>query len=210
MTYSNDIFSFFTYNFNDCLKYNSLQLVNQKNYIIAPEQIVLNDIYDILQNVTLIAEPIVPFPQANSFIRVIDLLGLLMENGELTKEYITLNYAFDERQTDYYTNAGIYLGLIEKRRTISNISYIISALGKQIMAKRHKQKYLSIVKCILEHEVFNKVLREYFDTASPVSGKRISIIMNNCFLYNISSQDTVDRRSGTVNKWIDWILNLQS
>lgn len=210
MTYSNDTFSFFTYKFINTLEYNSLQLVSQKNYVIAPEQIVLDDIYAVLESVAIVTEPIVPFPQANSFIRVIDLLGLLMENGGLTKEYITLNYAFDERQTDYYTNAGVYLGLIVKQRVGFIITYFMSDLGKQIMAKRHKQKNLSIVKCMLEHEVFNKVLREYFDTVSPVPRNRIAGIMNTCYLYNVNEKGTVARRSGTVNKWIDWILNLQS
>lgn len=210
MTYSNDVFSFFTYNFINPLEYNSLRLVSQKNYIIAPEQIVLDDIYAVLQGVNIISEPKVPFPQANSFTRVIDLLGLLIENDELTEEYITLNYAFDTRQTSYYTNAGIYLGLIVKQKKGNDITFIISDLGKQIMTKRHKQKYLAIVKCILEHETFNKVLREYFHNASPVPLKKISNIMNTCYIYNVKEQGTINRRAGTVMKWIEWILNLQS
>lgn len=209
MTYSNDVFSFFTYKFTNPLEYNSLQLVSQKNYIIAPEQIILDDIYAILQGVKIVDEPEIPFPQADTFARVVDLLGLLIENDELTAEAITSNYAFDKRQTSYYTSAGMYLGLIDKRRDGSNITYLISDLGRQIMTKRHKQKYLSLVKCILEHETFNRVLREYFSNASPVSRNKIVEIMNTCYLYNVETQSTVFRRSQTVSKWIEWILNLQ-
>jgi hypothetical protein len=208
MTYSNDIFSFFTYRFNNLLEYNSLEIVSQKNYIIAPEQITLDDIYSVLQTVLIVQEPEIPFPQADTFKRVIDLLGLLMDNDELTAEYITLNYAFDKRQTSYYTNAGMYLGLICKKRNV-NITYSLTETGKKIMSKRHKQKYLSLVEIILKHEVFNKVLREYFAIASPVPKVRIIEIMNGCFLYNVETQSTVDRRAQTVAKWIDWILKLQ-
>ena len=47
-------------------------------------------------------------------VRIVDLLGILMEHGELSAEYITLNYAFTDRQTAYYTTAAIYLGLVNK------------------------------------------------------------------------------------------------
>lgn len=44
MTYSNDVFSFFVYSFEDNSNYNSLTLVEQKNYVIGSEQIQLDDI----------------------------------------------------------------------------------------------------------------------------------------------------------------------
>ena len=210
LTYSNDVFSFFIYRFNNILEYNSLELVEQRNYIIAPESINLDDIYEILQNVQIVHEPEVPFPQADTFTRVIDLLGLLMDNEELTSDYITTNYAFDPRQTSYYTSAVIYLGLVEKRRDRNTVYYYLSDYGKQIMTKRHKQKSLALVQAILKHEVFNKVLREYFNTASPVPRNAISNIMNTCFLYNVATQSTVHRRAQTVFKWIEWILSLQT
>lgn len=210
LTYSNDVFSFFIYRFVDVSEYNSLELVEQRNYIIAPEVITLDDIYLVLQSVQIVQEPQVPFPQADTFTRVVDLLGLLMEHEELTSDYITTNYAFDSRQTSYYTSAAMYLGLVEKRREGHTVYYYLSDYGKQIMTKRHKQKSLALVEAILKHEVFNKVLREYFNTASPVPRNEISNIMNTCFLYNVATQSTVHRRAQTVFKWIEWILSLQS
>lgn len=75
----------------------------------------MEDIYQLLERASEEEEPRIPFPQANSFPRVVDLLGLLV-NEELTPEQITSVYDFDERQTDYYTNAAIYLGLIKKKK----------------------------------------------------------------------------------------------
>lgn len=209
MTYSNDIFSFFIYKFENINEYNSLKLIEQKNYTITPDVITLDDIYDVLQNVQIIQEPEVPFPQADSFLRVVDLLGLLTEN-ELTSDDITNNYDFDKRQTSYYTDAGIYLGLIRKSSSNKIVTYCLNNKAKSIMSKRFKQKYLALTKCILEHEVFNKVLRKYFNGLAPVSKMDIVEIMNGCFIYNVKNQNTINRRAQTVNKWIEWILNLQS
>ncbi len=207
MTFSNDVFSFFIYRFNTLDEYNSLQLVKQRNYVIAPEQITLDDIFDVLERVRVISEPEIPFPQANSMVRIVDLLSILMEHNELSAEYITLNYAFTERQTAYYTTAAIYLGLVQKRRD-GAVFYSLSDEGRRIMGLRHKQKYLGIVEAILKHEVFNRVLREYFDTASPVSRDRVAEIMNDCYIYHVNSQDTVERRAHGVMKWAEWILDL--
>ena len=94
-----------------------MTLVNQKNYRIeAINEIILDDIISILSNVEITKEPNVPFPQADNFKRVVNLCELLLYN-ESTKDDITLNYDFDPRQTNYYTDAGRYLGLIESNRS---------------------------------------------------------------------------------------------
>jgi hypothetical protein len=210
MTYSNDIFSFFIYDFENPMEYNSIRLLKQSNYIIASEGITLSDLYNVTQTTLLIKEPEIPFPQADNFLRIVDLISLLMDNKELTSDEITNNYAFTYRQTAYYTTAAMYLRLIDKHRNENNeVSYFLTEIGKSIMSRRHKQKYLGIVECILIHEVFNKVLREYFDKASPLSIPEITEVMNRCYLYHVNTQSTVERRAQTVSKWIDWILNLQ-
>ena len=115
MTYSNSIFSLYEYYFENINNYNSLILIKQRNYSFESVEITLADIVDILNGVNIVEEPQIPFPQADSFKRVINLLELLNER-ERTKDEITTNYAFDERQSNYYTDAGRYLGLIDKRR----------------------------------------------------------------------------------------------
>lgn len=48
----------------------------------------------------------------------------------MTKQDITSEYAFDERQTNYYTDAGRYLGLIDKGHDEDgNILFQLSARG---------------------------------------------------------------------------------
>ena len=71
------------------------------------------EINQLLDSVPIIDEPEISFPQADSFERVINLCELLNEHP-MTKDNITINYAFDERQTNYYTDAARYLGLVVK------------------------------------------------------------------------------------------------
>ncbi|NET51987.1 MAG: hypothetical protein F6K09_25805 [Merismopedia sp. SIO2A8] len=119
MTYSNDVFSFFIYKFKNDYDYNSAFLLKQQNYVIDSEQIQLSDVNDIFGQLKLMAETTdIPFPQADSFERIIDLLSLLFEK-DLTKDEITENYQFDVRQTQYYTDACRYIGLVNKNKNYS-------------------------------------------------------------------------------------------
>lgn len=207
-TYSNDIFNFFIYEFENTNIYNSLKLVKQKRYIFKQEIITFDDIHKLLISTPIKVEPKVPFPQANSFERVIDLLGLLA-NEVLDKEEITLNYSFDKRQTDYYVNAGRYLGLIDTRRGLDEIICFLTSEGEKIMKQNPRDKKLNIAKKILEHEVFNKCLRLYFRTFSPIKRQDVINIMNESNIYKVEKgSSTIGRRASTVMRWIEWILNL--
>ncbi|MCM3033671.1 type II restriction enzyme [Niallia sp. MER 6] len=210
-THSNDIFSFFIYEFTNPNNYNSLKLIEQKDFVISHEEIELEDILEVLDKTKTIKEPEIPFPQADSFPRIIDLLGLLMEN-DLTKEYITINYDFDERQTNYYTTAAMYLGLIdrvEQRNGAKRIvTFRLSNKGKVIMRYPLKQKYIALASCIIEHEAFKRVLIEYLQCGHPPEREKVVEIMLECELFNVGSESTYFRRASTVTRWVDWILDL--
>lgn len=208
-TYSNDIFSFFIFEFTDPMRYNSLKLVEQKDYVIAHEEIELEDIIELVNTTKVQPEPHIAFPQADLFPRIVDLLGLLVEN-DLDRETITLNYDFDERQTYYYTTAGMYLGLIERYtdKETKKVMFTLSNKGREIMRKSFKQKYLSLAGCILAHEPFKQVLLEYIQNGAPPEKGRVVEIMRRCKLYNVNSDSTYERRAQTVSKWVEWILDL--
>lgn len=210
LTYSNDVFSFFLFDFENPTEYNSIKLLKQKNYIIAPEEIELEDIYNLLQKTQVLNEPTtVPFPQANKLWRVVDLMNLLAENDQ-TKDEITLNYAFDIRQTDYYTNAAIYLGVVEKYKNGNNeIAYRLSAKGEKIVKQKFKNKYLAIVECVLQHKIYNELLRRYFELGYPPTKDEVHEIMSKSYMHNVVPfSETFYRRAQSVTGWIDWILDL--
>ncbi|WP_373533884.1 translation elongation factor [Microcoleus sp.] len=204
MTYSNDVFSFFIYEFSNDENYNSLKLREQKNYTIAPQEIQLSDLDRVFNNIQLIAEPDVPFPQANKFERVVDLLSLLLER-DLTKDDITENYEFDRRQTDYYTNAGLYIGLIENYQDslTKKVIFRLTSEGRSILHKRPKLKYLDLINKILERKVFYLVFQLALELGQiPPEDAICKIISENRSDIN---DTTIKRRYSTVRGWISWI-----
>ncbi len=103
LIFSNGVFHLYQYRFDDPQDYNSLRQVKQKNYILSAK-ISLSDIEELLRTVPPVREPELAFPQADRMSRIINLTELLYEKP-MTKQDITSRYAFDGRQTNYYTDA---------------------------------------------------------------------------------------------------------
>jgi hypothetical protein len=206
MVYSNDIFQFFQYGFEDSYNYNSLKLICYKSYTFADEAITLYEIIDLWKSIKLPKEPKIPFPQADTFTRIIDLLSILFEHG-LTREEVTLKYEFDPRQTNYYISACEYLGLIQRTNNIyGEREYQLSLEAKDIMNLHYKAKYLALIKKIFERPVFYKTFEFILKNNKMPNKSEICNIMGNSHLP--INQTTIERRSSSVRNWIDWILRI--
>lgn len=207
LIFSNGMFQLYQYQFLEPENYNSLHLVKQKNYVIATE-ITLGDIEHILKTVSFVEEPAVPFPQADSILRVINLLEHLSEK-KMRKQDITFEYGFVERQTNYYTNAGCYLGLMQREKDAENqVCYQLTEQGKQVMALEYRERQLAIVRQILQHKVFHNVLCRHLQCGEMPDKNTVVEIMKQENLYKVKSDITYERRSSTVVKWIEWILSI--
>lgn len=207
LIFSNGVFNLYQYQFEDPQNYNSLRLVRRKNYVISAK-ISLTDIENILRTVPPAREPDISFPQADRMSRIVNLIELLNGNP-MTKQDITSEYAFDERQTNYYTDAGRYLGLIDKSRDgEGNILFQLSALGRHIMKLEYRERQLAIVTRILAHRVFSETMKRYLQCKEIPDKKTVIQIMKNAGLYHVEADSTYFRRSGTVICWLNWILKL--
>lgn len=207
LIFSNGIFYLYQYQFDVPENYNSLRLIKQKNYMIETE-ICLADIENLLTTTPVLSEPSIPFPQANSMSRVINLMELLNEKP-MTKDDITTEYAFDSRQTNYYTDAGRYLSLIDKvRDEKENIIFQLSARGQQIMGLPYKERQLAVVSQILQHQVFKETLKLHLNSGAIPDVGAIIQIMRNANLYHVDADSTYYRRASTIVGWINWILGL--
>jgi hypothetical protein len=202
--YSNNQFSLYEYSFKNKEEYHSLKMEKQCNYLFSNDTILLEDIMDVYGSVNIIKEPKVPFPQANSFERVISLCEHL-KTEKLNKQEISEKYSFDERQSDYYANAGIYLGLIEKKTNI----FSLTKNGEKIFNLSYKEKQLKLVRCILQHEVFYNIFKEYTKSGEMPEKDIIVDNMIKSKPYNIN-ENTIKRRASTVYAWMKWILQLEN
>lgn len=206
LVFSNGIFNLYQYRFEAPGIYNSLHLVKQKNYIISTS-ITLTDIENLLRTVRLVNEPKISFPQADRMSRIVNLMELLNEK-DMTKQEITSEYAFDERQTNYYTDAGRYLGLLSKgNNKDGEIYFFLSALGNYIMTLDYRSRQLAIAKQILEHQVFNQTLKIHLTCGEMPDRQAVMQIMKNSNLYNLEADSTYYRRASTVIGWVNWILD---
>ena len=207
MAYSNSIYHLYEYCFKEPNNYNSLKLVNQKRYSIENTKIMRKDLEEVLKRTPLIAEPRCPFPQADSFPRVINICELLGEY-ELTRDDVTDRNQFDERQADYYTNAAIYLGLIKKTKNDGKTTFVLTEKGKETLSLNYKQRQLTFCSQILEHKPFNEVFKLTLQKDVVPKQEVIVRIMKGSNLYQIQGDETFRRRAQTIQSWIKWMLNL--
>ena len=219
--YTNGIFHLREYKFDELANYNSITLVKEKKYRLKnSSSYIINTqtIQEILHTISIIKEPTgVPFPQADSFERVINLCEILYNNASCkhTKCSLSASYdfkqrdSFEMRQVSYYTDAAIYLGLIKKESTLSNGYYFkLTPTGETLFtAKSISERQLIFIKAILSHKVFNETLKLYLKKAEEPSKKEIVTIMKTANLQNVCAETTFWRRASTVLSWVNWILN---
>ncbi len=213
LVFSNDIFHFLVYSFRDFENYNSIELINQKSYVIEEEPIKIKDIEELLEDVQFVKkEPEIPFPQANTFDRVVEIAEILYRSEQpLDLEEISLHYDFAYRQAQYYSRACMYLGIAK------NIGGAIELTqeGKKILGMKKRDKYLGLARKIVEHRVFFEALKTYLQTGEPPSKRYIfkNIMRKHReILYKEGegylSDNTLNRRSSSVKQWVNWVVDL--
>lgn len=209
LTYTNGIFHLREYAFTNINHYNSLILVKHKKYVVQDGAINIEIIQEILDKTKINKEPEIPFPQADSFERVINLCELLKQKDFITKEEITQSYDFDARQTDYYSNAGKYLGLLEtgKDSLSGQIGCYLTPKGKQVFNINLVDRQKEFIKIIVSHSAFKQTLKLYFENGEMPTKENIVEIMKKAKLYKVGSDSTYFRRASTITGWINWIMN---
>lgn len=205
LVYSNGVYSLYEYQFEDEMLYNSLKLVKSRRYSIENTDITIDDILEVIGKVSIINEPQIAFPQADKFSRIINLCEILNEQS-YTRDEVTQKYAFDVRQTNYYTDAAQYLGLVEKVQ--KGGPYKLSNEGRRILSLPYKKRQLAYCEKILKHKPFYETLKSSLEQSSIIEKNEIITIMKNCNLYNVNSDSTFRRRASTIRGWVSWIFSL--
>ncbi len=140
----------------------------------------------------------VPFPQANDFEKVITVLNT---DEEKLKNYESMCIALGDitsRQVDYYVSACIYLGLITKEKTFTE-------LGLRIRSLTGVRQEVALARILVADEVFGTVyfLQKMLGVELENSDV-VKIMKNSVFL---STEKMYVRRASTVMSWVKWILS---
>ena len=209
--YSNMIFRLFEYRFLDENDYSSIELVKAKNYSLQDTTIEIKDLIEVSINTPIIYKDNqdedlkVPFIQANSFERVISLLEN-MKDSPMTTEQISDLMEFDMRQSDYYYNAGAYIGLFEKKSEDKQIKVFLTKLGEEVFSLNYKQRQLKFVELILQHQIFADCFSIIIKNGGEMPDK--NVIENMMRSYNVCNEGQIARRASSVQGWLKWIFNL--
>jgi len=117
-------------------------------------------------------------------------------------------HAFDERQADYYANAGRYLGLIEPKKSSDVGSYALTSKATEILGMNQRNRQLALAKLIVGHEAFGNTLRLYLKQTTRPTKEQVIAIMKQAQLNRVEAESTIARRASTVLAWVDWVIEL--
>ena len=199
LVYSNGIFHLYRYEFRDPADFRSIALVDSARYALSASTLDAQAALDIVRAVEPEPEPAVPFPQANSFERVVNLLELIALQP-LSKAEITQRYDFDPRQADYYANAARYLGLAEPVED----TWEPTEHGRRVIEQPQRDaRNAALIRALAARRVFREVLELSLARGAVASNAEICVAMNGLGL----SLATSRRRASTVARWTQWVLD---
>lgn len=207
--YSNMIYRLFEYRFNVLEDYSSIELVRTKNYSLQDTTITLDDLVELRAETAILTDDNmenteIPFIQANSMERIISLLENMYDNA-MTSQQIAELMDFEPRQSDYYYNAGKYLGLFEKTSDDKQKVVSLTPLGNKVFKLNYKDRQLKLVQLILEHKIFSDFFDEIIETGE-LPEKRL--IENEMRALHVCDEGQIVRRASSVYGWLKWIFNL--
>lgn len=199
LVYSNGIFHLYRYEFRDPADFRSISLVDSARYALSASTLDAQAALDIVRAVAPEPEPAVPFPQANSFERVVNLLELIALQP-LSKAEITQRYDFDPRQADYYANAARYLGLAEPVED----TWEPTEHGRRVIEQPQRDaRNAALIRALAARRVFREVLELSLARGAVASTAEICAAMDGLGL----SLATSRRRASTVARWTQWVLD---
>ena len=207
--YSNQIYRLFEYRFRELEDYSSIELVQSKNYSLQDTEITIEDLVAVRNDTAIRTDDNmnntdIPFIQANSMDRIINLLENMYDNP-MTSQQIAELMDFLPRQSDYYFNAGKYIGLFEKRTDDKQVLVELTALGNRVFKMNYKERQLKLVSLILEHQIF----AHFFDTIIECGElPDMTSIEEKMRELNVCNEPQINRRASSVYIWLKWIFNL--
>ena len=200
LSYSNGKYYFYEFEFSDA--FGDLHVVRSKSFSINESPKAKFQVSDLLKDINQLKEPKdIPYPQADDLDKAVDLISFIeKEKGE--KEAIATAFEFDIRQSDYYGNAGCYLGLLEHREH----TFSLSELGKSFLNLNISDRNKFIVQQLLKHPTFQQAFRLLLEKDLKVENISNTEIKSIIAEFTFLSAETISRRASTMRSWLKWIV----
>ena len=199
--YSNYTFFVTRFTVNDPHDFNSLTVSKRYAYTIDTTPLTFSDlalIWHQTQPAQASTFVDIPFPQADNLLLVIYLVKKIAR-APLTTSEITEFLGYDKRQTDYYANAGRWLGLLDAHKQIT-------PSGTQfVRATPHHQK-IQLITALFTTPFFYD-MAEFLVTQQAVPTKDfIFTQMQSHPQLGAYNHTTQRRRANTVYAWLRWVM----
>lgn len=214
ITHSNDVFDIYGFDFERPNELSSAVLTKHERFMLthkAPEKPTLVKIAkeSLLTNNERPQKRSVPFPQADSFQKVIDLVGILIEEPR-TVEDLANHFAFDPRQSDYYFNAAKYLGLADSQSDEEAGVEVRYATEKavNIFDLDYHDKYTALAREVFSIEPISTIYLRWTKSGERPSNEDVFKVFRDSHLSANLSESTIRRRSGTISAWAAWLKSL--
>lgn len=139
---------------------------------------------------------LIPFPQADDFNKVIQLINFPKEKLK-DNEYIKTNlWDITERQVNYYISAIQYLNIIDSKRNFTDI-------GLKLQSLNSAEQTIELIRIMITDEIIGTAfLTEIIYDFQLEKEELISMIRKK---YPTYSDKIYGRRAQTLKSWLKWM-----
>ena len=139
-----------------------------------------------------------PFPQADDFVKIIQLINLQDEEKLKDKDFLC-EYLGDitDRQVQYYLSACQYLGFVSADKKYTDYGERVRSLGES-------QQFIEFAIAIVSKDVFGTAYFSGKMLGEPCSREDIVEYMHDHDV-GFEKEEMYKRRAQTVVKWVEWV-----
>lgn len=201
--YTNGLFYILQFAFGE--EYEELRLVRSKCFTVNEPAKQPVNLKHLLAESRVEPEPKVPYPQANDLDKVIDIITNFQSAGLTNKAAVAEFFDFDERQGDYYLNAGYYLGLL--KRVPSSTEFSLTREGEYIARSENRsRRNLLLLKQMLKRPSFNEIISLFDSSGRDLALLNVDVLASIIQKHVELNETTARRRASTVMSWLRWMV----
>lgn len=200
LSWSNRQFSLRSFTFEPIGDYHAIVPASSVDYVLDEPKAIptLSDVLDSTKLGSLRAG--LPFPQADDMRRVIDVIDAVAA-GCNSRASIAARYGFDERQSDYYANAGAFLELLVR----DGASFALSPIGHEFVGADLTGRYRLLLQQMAASPVFRECMTEIADAQRYPSRHEVAEVISRA---TGLAGATPIRRATTVLSWLRWAVEI--